>query len=70
MLVLSRKKGERIHIGECVVLTVLGSRNGRVRLGFEAPEGVGIFREEIQSEFREGSLPEVEVKPKDESLKH
>ena len=53
MLVLSRKKGERIHIGERVVLTVLESRNGRVRLGFEAPEEVAIFRGEVWSDFRE-----------------
>ena len=65
MLVLSRKKGERIHIGDCVVLTVLESKNGRVRLGFEAPEQVAIFREEARSEFRQVSLPEVEVKAKD-----
>ncbi len=69
MLVLSRKKGERIHIGECVVVIVLESRNGRVRLGFEAPEEVGIFRAEARSEFREISLPEVKAKAKDESLK-
>jgi carbon storage regulator len=61
MLVLSRKKGERIHIGECVVLTVLESRHGQVRLGFEAPKDVVILREEIQSEFREGSLREGEA---------
>jgi carbon storage regulator len=52
MLVLSRKKGERIHIGECVVLTVLDLRNGRVRLGIEAPEDVVLLREEVRNHWR------------------
>ncbi len=70
MLVLSRKKGERIHIDERIVLTVLEARNGRVRLGFEAPEEVAIFREEVRSEFHEDSLPEGEAKANAERLKH
>jgi len=52
MLVLSRKKGERIHIGESVVLTVLGWQGSKVRLGIEAPEDVVILREEIQDHWR------------------
>jgi carbon storage regulator len=70
MLVLSRKKGEQIRIGECVILTVLESRNGRVRLGFEAPEEVEIFREEARSEFREIALPEGRAKARDDGLGH
>ncbi len=57
MLVLSRKQGQRIHIGGSVVLTVLELRAGQVRLGFEAPEGVTILREEIRNEFREVMVP-------------
>jgi carbon storage regulator len=47
MLVLSRKVGERIHIGNDVVVTVLSVRGGRVRLGIEAPEGIHIKRHEL-----------------------
>ena len=47
MLVLSRKPGERILIGESVVLTVTAMKGGRVRLGFEAPRDVAIVREEL-----------------------
>jgi carbon storage regulator len=48
MLVLSRKQGERVLIGPDVVVTLLEARDGRVRLGFEAPAGVPIHREEVR----------------------
>ena len=47
MLVLSRKQGERVVIGHDIVITVLEARDGRVRIGFEAPQGTPIHREEI-----------------------
>lgn len=53
MLVLSRKVGQRLHIGEGIVLTVLQLKNRQVRLGIEAPEDVDVFREEIRNQWRE-----------------
>lgn len=47
MLVLSRKSGERIHIGDDVVLTVVKISGDRVSLSIEAPGHVRIMREEI-----------------------
>ena len=47
MLVLSRKQSERVVIGRDIVITVLETRDGRVRLGFEAPQGTPIHREEV-----------------------
>jgi carbon storage regulator len=47
MLVLSRKLGERIVIGERIVVTVVKLGHGQVRLGFEAPRDIAVFREEI-----------------------
>lgn len=46
MLVLSRKKNEAIVMGE-IVVRVLEIRGHTVRLGFEAPDGVSIVREEL-----------------------
>jgi len=46
MLVLSRKQGERIIVGE-VELTVLEVRGDRVKLGFAGPREVPIHREEV-----------------------
>lgn len=47
MLVLSRKRQERINIGNNVVLTIVEIRGDKVRLGIEAPKEVSIVREEI-----------------------
>lgn len=47
MLVLTRKVGERIHIGEGIVVTVVRIQNDKVRVGIEAPAQVAIHREEV-----------------------
>jgi carbon storage regulator len=62
MLVLSRKKGQRLHLGEGIVLTVLGLRSGQVRLGIEAPEGVVILREEVRNQWQVAARLEQEYK--------
>ena len=51
MLVLSRKKGERIVISENIEVVVLEIRGGRVKLGFEAPKEVSIHRKELQEQI-------------------
>lgn len=48
MLVLSRKRGERICIGNGVVLTVISVQGDRVRLGIQAPREVTVDRQEVQ----------------------
>jgi len=52
MLVLSRKVGERIVIGETISLTVVEVKGGRIRLGIQAPRNVAILRQEL-SQLRE-----------------
>ena len=47
MLVLSRKIGERIWIGEDIYLVALGIQKGSMRFGIEAPKSVNIVREEL-----------------------
>lgn len=47
MLVLSRKVGETIIIGDAVQLTVVAIRNNQVRLGVTAPLDIPVFREEL-----------------------
>lgn len=47
MLVLSRKKGEKIRIGDSIEVTVLEVRSGMVKLGFTSPLDVPIHREEV-----------------------
>jgi carbon storage regulator len=61
MLVLTRKIGETIRIGEQVTVRVLGVRGGQVSLGFVAPSDVRIYREEIfqaiEKQNQESILP-------------
>ena len=47
MLVLSRKVGERVLIGEHIAVTVVKLTNGGVRLGIEAPVELPVVREEL-----------------------
>lgn len=47
MLILTRRPGERVVIGEDILITVMGVSGHTVRLGIAAPEGVSIYREEI-----------------------
>ncbi|HWA98006.1 MAG TPA: carbon storage regulator [Pirellulales bacterium] len=50
MLVLTRKPGERLQIGEEIVITVTKVEGGRVRLAIAAPENVRVLREELATE--------------------
>ncbi|HEX4115517.1 MAG TPA: carbon storage regulator CsrA [Solirubrobacteraceae bacterium] len=47
MLILARRPGERVVIGDEILVTVMEVSASTVRLGIEAPRGVSIFREEI-----------------------
>lgn len=57
MLILSRKTGEKLMIGDDVELTILGIKGNQVRVGVSAPKDVPVHREEvylrIQSEKQE-----------------
>jgi carbon storage regulator len=59
MLVLSRKAGEEIRIGDNIVISVFRARSGSVRLGIQAPREVPIRRQELPVDAREQlRLPE------------
>ena len=47
MLILTRRPGERVVIGDEILVTVMGVSGHTVRLGIAAPAGVPIYREEI-----------------------
>lgn len=47
MLVLSRKKDEKIVIGDNITLMVIDIRGDKVRLGIEAPKDVAVHRQEV-----------------------
>ena len=47
MLILTRRVGEKLVIGENVVFTVLGVKGNQIRIGIEAPPEIQVHREEI-----------------------
>jgi carbon storage regulator len=47
MLVLSRKLGEKIIIGENICITVIDIDRGKIRLGIEAPREIPVYRQEL-----------------------
>jgi len=53
MLVLTRRAGESITIGDDIIVTVIAASGGQVRLGITAPRSVQVLREEIYKVMRE-----------------
>jgi carbon storage regulator len=51
MLVLSRKNGESIKIGEDIEITIISSKNDQVKIGIQAPKNVEILRKEIYDQI-------------------
>ena len=52
MLILTRKVGESIMIGESVEVKILGLRAGQVKIGIDAPRDLEVHREEIYERIR------------------
>jgi carbon storage regulator len=63
MLVLSRKVGEKILIGENISVTVVRVAQGTVRIGIEAPSDLAIVREEIKDQQAKSPESEVSSRP-------
>lgn len=53
MLVLTRAKGQKIMIGQDIVLTVVEVNGDQVRLGIDAPSDISVYREEIFQSIKE-----------------
>jgi carbon storage regulator len=58
MLVLSRKRDEKIVIGDRIVITVVEVRGDKVRLGIEAPTDVPVHRQEVYDAIRRSASAE------------
>lgn len=56
MLVLTRKPGQSVYIGDDVKITLMEIRGNQVRVGVEAPSAVRIYREEIYQQIVEENI--------------
>lgn len=65
MLVLTRRHGESVRIGQDIRVTVVASTGAQVRIAIEAPDEIGIFREEI---FEQVASANVEAASKGNAL--
>jgi carbon storage regulator len=59
MLILTRRVGEALKIGDDVTITVLSVRGHQVRIGIDAPKDVGVHREEIYAKIH-GEEPQLD----------
>lgn len=53
MLILTRRVGETVMIGDDIEVTILGVKGNQVRVGVKAPREIGVHREEIYKRIKE-----------------
>lgn len=56
MLVLTRRAGESIVIGNEIVVTIVEVRSGQVRVGIQAPRHIEVHRHEVYEQVREANI--------------
>ncbi len=54
MLILTRKEGESLRLGDDITVTVVSVKGGNVRIGIEAPRDVAVHREEVYQKISDG----------------
>ena len=62
MLILTRRVGEKIMLGDDVIITVMGVTGNQVRLGADAPKSIAVHREEIYQRIQNEKLDRPVIK--------
>lgn len=57
MLILTRRVGETVIVGDDVTVTIVGVKGNQIRIGISAPKDVSIHREEIYERIRREQHP-------------
>jgi carbon storage regulator len=70
MLVLTRKSGEVITIGDDVRITVIGIEGSQVKIGIDAPKEVKVHRAEILERIRQENAAGIEHRKKEYPAEH
>jgi len=61
MLILTRKLGEKINIGDDITITLVEIKGTQVKLGIEAPKHIEIHRQEVYERIREENLSSSDI---------
>ena len=65
MLILTRKLGEKINIGDDITVTLVEIKGTQVKLGIEAPKHIEIYRQEIYERIREENMSSSDINDSD-----
>ena len=60
MLILTRRVGESLMVGDDITITVLGVKGNQVRIGVNAPKDVAVHREEIYNRIQDDEKKETD----------
>lgn len=61
MLVLTRKSGESLYLGDDIIITVVDVRKGQVKIGVNAPDSVKIYRKELYEKIKRENIEAAKI---------
>ncbi len=70
MLILTRRIGESLIIGDDVTITILAIKGNQIRIGIDAPKNISVHRKEIKQKINESSREDFFSDSEDEEIKN